>query len=239
MVSTNSWCFSGKELFSFIIFFPTNLLIILKSFVIGECPETSSTTSEKVTLESEDSLDALSDSLKSETELPEDVIPPVELTPFQESVLDCKKIVDSIRKEEFGIGMELEEEAQGLMIRHQERIGRSLKRLSEELYSKDTHFVLELIQNADDNDYLEDVEPSLVFVVDRSEVKALNNERGFSESNIRALCDVGRSTKGKHKSGYIGKKLIIFIIKIKLLCRNRFSVSIFQREVIMGAFLRL
>ena len=184
-------------------------------------------------------MDALSDSLKSETELPEDVIPPVELTPFQESVLDCKKIVDSIRKEEFGIGMELEEEAQGLMIRHQERIGRSLKRLSEELYSKDTHFVLELIQNADDNDYLEDVEPSLVFVVDRSEVKALNNERGFSESNIRALCDVGRSTKGKHKSGYIGKKLIIFIIKIKLLCRNRFSVSIFQREVIMGAFLRL
>ncbi|XP_033634434.1 uncharacterized protein LOC117295789 isoform X1 [Asterias rubens] len=182
----------------------------LREELEGECPETSSTTSEKVTLESEDSLDALSDSLKSETELPEDVIPPVQLTPFQESVLDCKKIVDSIRKEEFGIGMELEEEAQGLMIRHQERIGRSLKRLSEELYSKDTHFVLELIQNADDNDYLEDVEPSLVFVVDRSEVKALNNERGFSESNIRALCDVGRSTKGKHKSGYIGHKGIGF-----------------------------
>ena len=34
-----------------------------------------------------------------------------------------------------------------------EREGRSLHRLSTELYSKDTHFVLELVQNADDNTY--------------------------------------------------------------------------------------
>ena len=104
------------------------------------------------------------------------------LTPYQQSVLDCKTVIDSILKDEFGIGMELNEETQRLMNRHQERIGRSLKRLSEELYSKDTHFVLELIQNADDNEYEEGVEPSLVFVVDRSEVVAMNNERGFSES---------------------------------------------------------
>ena len=32
----------------------------------------------------------------------------------------------------------------------------------------------------------------------------LNNEEGFLEQNIRYLCDVGRSTKGKHKYGYIG-----------------------------------
>ena len=32
----------------------------------------------------------------------------------------------------------------------------------------------------------------------------LNNEQGFEEQNIRYLCDVGRSTKGKHKYGYIG-----------------------------------
>lgn len=176
------------------------LIDLFESFLIGEYSEISSTTSESVNPELDDS-----DTSESETELP-DVSPPTDLTPFQQSVSDCKKVVDSIRKEEFGIGMELEDEAQRLMTRHQERIGRSLKRLSEELYSKDTHFVLELIQNADDNEYSEGVEPSLVFVVDRSEVVAMNNERGFSESNIRALCDVGRSTKGKHKSGYIGKK---------------------------------
>ena len=33
----------------------------------------------------------------------------------------------------------------------------------------------------------------------------MNNELGFEEKNIRAICDVGKSTKGKHKYGYIGK----------------------------------
>lgn len=52
------------------------------------------------------------------------------------------------RKSEFGIGVELNAETQKLMQVHQERLGRSLDRLSTELYSKDTHFVLELIQVA-------------------------------------------------------------------------------------------
>jgi hypothetical protein len=36
-------------------------------------------------------------------------------------------------------------------------------------------------------------------------VVVLNNEKGFREKDIQALCDVGRSTKGKHKAGYIGE----------------------------------
>lgn len=52
------------------------------------------------------------------------------------------------RKHEFGIGVELNAESQKLMQVQQERLGRSLDRLSTELYSKDTHFVLELIQVA-------------------------------------------------------------------------------------------
>lgn len=44
--------------------------------------------------------------------------------------------------------MELPAEGQKLMQVHQDRLGRSLDRLSTELYSKDTHFVLELIQVA-------------------------------------------------------------------------------------------
>ena len=91
------------------------------------------------------------------------------------------------------------------MLPHFDWLGRSLQRLSEELYTRDTHFVLELIQNADDNKYSIGVEPSLVFVVDNESVTAMNNERGFSEQDIRALCDVGKSTKGKHKHGYIGQ----------------------------------
>lgn len=52
----------------------------------------------------------------------------------------------SDRKNEFGIGVELSVEGQKLVQVNQERLGRSLDRLSTELYSKDTHFVLELIQ---------------------------------------------------------------------------------------------
>uniref|UniRef100_A0A3P9L232 Wu:fj29h11 n=1 Tax=Oryzias latipes TaxID=8090 RepID=A0A3P9L232_ORYLA len=118
----------------------------------------------------------------------------------------------SDRKSEFGIGVELSAHGQRLLEVHQERLGRGLARLSTELYSKDTHFVLELIQNADDNSYSLDptVVPSLAFVVEQDCITILNNETGFQEKNIRAICDVGSSTKGKHRYGYIGQKGIGF-----------------------------
>uniref|UniRef100_A0A1A8UKW3 HTH OST-type domain-containing protein n=1 Tax=Nothobranchius furzeri TaxID=105023 RepID=A0A1A8UKW3_NOTFU len=123
-----------------------------------------------------------------------------------------RAIIEDIRKSEFGIGVMLNAEGQRLMQVHQERLGRSLDRLSTELYSKDTHFVLELIQNADDNSYPSDAGevPALAFVVEKDCITVLNNEAGFQKNNIRAICDVGRSTKGKHKSGYIGQKGIGF-----------------------------
>ncbi|XP_059387671.1 uncharacterized protein LOC132121937 [Carassius carassius] len=122
-----------------------------------------------------------------------------------------KAIIEDIRKTEFGIGVELNEEGQNLMRKQQARLGRSLERLSTELYSKDTHFVLELIQNADDNCYPDGREqPALAFVVEKDCITILNNECGFEENNVRAICDVGRSTKGKHKYGYIGQKGIGF-----------------------------
>lgn len=122
----------------------------------------------------------------------------------------CVAIVNQIRREEFGIGIELNEDGQRLMLVQQERLGRSLDRLSKDLYSKDTHFVLELVQNADDNSYPDDMTgtddlPSVKFTMRSDAVLVLNNESGFTERNIRALCDVGRSTKGKHKYGYIGE----------------------------------
>ena len=68
--------------------------------------------------------------------------------------------------------------------------------------------MLELVQNADDNSYPEQSSgagfPSLAFILERDRIVVLNNEVGFMENNIRALCDVGRSTKGAHRYGYIG-----------------------------------
>lgn len=50
-------------------------------------------------------------------------------------------------------------------------------------------------QNADDNVYPENVEPTLSFIIQHTRITVLNNERCFTLENMRALCDVGNSTK--------------------------------------------
>ena len=128
----------------------------------------------------------------------------------------CKKIIDMIRQEEFGIGLKLNQKQQKIAEKQREREGRGLARLSKELYSKDTHFVLELVQNADDNSYPPHLRsdpntvPSLKFILTSKCITVLNNEVGFSEKNVRAICDVGRSTKDPCRAGYIGQKGIGF-----------------------------
>lgn len=122
---------------------------------------------------------------------------------------ECRAVVDSIRRDEFGIGIEFPPEHRQMMENQRSREGRGLHRLSSELYSKDTHFVLELVQNADDNRYSDNMSlPSITFFVNVEKIEVFNNEVGFEERNIRALCDVGKSTKGKQRYGYIGKYFV-------------------------------
>ncbi|XP_071961958.1 uncharacterized protein [Antedon mediterranea] len=149
---------------------------------------------------------------EEETAADDEIVEPVTpLTPRQIEMQECKAIVDKIRKDEFGINAVLNKDGEELIARQKLRIARSLERLSSELYTKDTHFVLELVQNADDNTYKEQCQlPSLLFVLEDGSITVYNNERGFSGENIQALCDVGKSTKGKHKYGYIGHKGIGF-----------------------------
>lgn len=89
-------------------------------------------------------------------------------------------------------------------------VARSLEKLSVDLFSDQGHFVLELIQNADDNQYTEDRFPTLQFFVSSDRVLVCNNEKGFRPEDISAICNVGASTKGKHKQGYVGHKGIGF-----------------------------
>jgi hypothetical protein len=93
----------------------------------------------------------------------------------------------------------------------------AIKKLANDLYSKETHFLLELVQNAEDNEYRKDA--CLSFCLLKTDptntegsVGALliqNNEIGFGINNIEAICAVGESTKTK-ASGYIGEKGIGF-----------------------------
>ncbi|TYH83645.1 hypothetical protein ES332_D02G145400v1 [Gossypium tomentosum] len=122
---------------------------------------------------------------------------------------DAALVIESIRRDEFGLDPSLSSVESSLLKKQHARLGRALHCLSQELYSQDSHFLLELVQNADDNVYSENEEPTLAFIVQESGIIVLNNEQGFSAQNIRALCDVGSSTK-KGCSGYIGKKGIGF-----------------------------
>ena len=133
------------------------------------------------------------------------------LNEADEHMNQCKELIEKIRREEFGIGEYLDGESKARQDKNNERLCRALDHLSKELYAKDTHFVLELIQNADDNVYDDSLleeeseeKPSVAFIVDDSRVTILNNEHGFEDSHIKAICDIGKSTKVKHKKGYIG-----------------------------------
>ncbi|KAL7600781.1 hypothetical protein Lser_V15G21269 [Lactuca serriola] len=124
----------------------------------------------------------------------------------------ARKHVEKIRKTKFSIG--------GKSNPLTEDLHQAVKNLSAELYAKDVHFLMELIQNVEDNEYPKEVDPSLEFVITSKDITntgapatllIFNNEKGFLSKNIDSICSVGRSTKkGLRKCGYIGEKGIGF-----------------------------
>ena len=103
-------------------------------------------------------------------------------------------------------------------LRVKDSLNNSIQALAKDLYSKDTHFIFELIQNAEDNEY-HSSEPALSFYLTKTDptlsnspdgaLIIQNNEIGFSTENVEAICAVGKTTKSKIK-GYIGEKGIGF-----------------------------
>ncbi|CAM6092980.1 unnamed protein product [Calypogeia fissa] len=121
--------------------------------------------------------------------------------------------IDHIRREKFGIGTTKCNPLAGML--HE-----AIVHLSAELYQKDIHFISELLQNAEDNVYGNEVSPSLEMVLTKDDIARVgaqatlilfNNEGGFQRAHVEALCAVRLSTKkGKRDSGYIGEKGIGF-----------------------------
>lgn len=89
--------------------------------------------------------------------------------------------------------------------------------LSKDLYGSESHYLYELIQNADDNKYKNDVVPELRIELKEIEIEGnklyclilVNNEKGFSEEDVRAICDIDESTKAQDFNT-IGEKGIGF-----------------------------
>ncbi len=93
----------------------------------------------------------------------------------------------------------------------------AITKLSEDLYGSESHYLYELIQNADDNKYKEGVVPELRIELKEIELEGnrlycliiVNNEIGFSEEDVRAICDIDESTKAQDFNT-IGEKGIGF-----------------------------
>ena len=87
-----------------------------------------------------------------------------------------------------GIDAELDEAGRTALAQLRGVTMRSIQRLAAELYGGNAHFLLELVQNADDNKYPADVVPQLGIEVsaDGTEILFDNNEEGFSAENVSA-----------------------------------------------------
>ncbi|EDO05181.1 DnaJ-like protein subfamily C member [Babesia bovis T2Bo] len=117
-----------------------------------------------------------------------------------------KALIDAIRLYTFGYGIleHLNPEASAIVNNQRKQLERSVRRLSEDLYSSRCHLHLELIQNADDNKYNCPL-PEIGFVLDRSGIVVINNECGFTDSDVKALCDIGSSSKTNSSRDLIGQ----------------------------------
>src|SRR6476646_6360426 len=98
-----------------------------------------------------------------------------------EKQMTPKEIIDDIRQNDHFIGLRLPDAVARGIRNMREDYSEALSLLSEDLYSKKTHFVLELTQHADDNQYEQDVEPAITFVNEGHRLVVRNNEKGFTE----------------------------------------------------------
>ncbi|KAF7555069.1 hypothetical protein G7Z17_g2424 [Cylindrodendrum hubeiense] len=93
----------------------------------------------------------------------------------------------------------------------------SLQTISDQLYQNRSHFLLELIQNADDNTFAPKVIPSLSFTLSSvpgsQHLRTDCNEVGFTFEDVNSISHSGESTKKRvmgGQRGYIGEKGIGF-----------------------------
>lgn len=94
--------------------------------------------------------------------------------------------------------------------------------LSKKIYKDDIHFVLELIQNAEDEGAHE-----LTIFLDQNKVIVKNNGRIFSKKDVKAICSIGGGDK-KKKIGFmgIGFKSVFHITDVPQVISGQFNFTI-------------
>ena len=128
-----------------------------------------------------------------------------------ESRTQPRDIIEEIRKYRFEIDLNLENASEEVKraLEDKNQILKNLAKLASEIHSRNPHFALELIQNAEDNKYSPEEKPELDFILNDSWLIIQNNELGFSEKDVDSICNIGGSNK-QRSEGYIGEKGIGF-----------------------------
>ena len=103
-------------------------------------------------------------------------------------------------------------------------------KLASEVNTEKLHFILELVQNADDNRYEDGVTPRIKFIVKEGELLIQNNEIGFEKDHVWALCGVGETTKTNKAM------LLTFSIIRNRLLNSFFPVISLIEHSISGSF---
>jgi hypothetical protein len=109
-----------------------------------------------------------------------------------ELIENCRLFVQNLLKTDFNYdsnGCKMEDRPVDI------KLNKTIENLSNQLYSTEVHFLSEVIQNADDNNYSDGVTPSLYVVLSNTEIVFHMNEKGFSEKDIKSVCSVSESTK--------------------------------------------
>jgi hypothetical protein len=83
-------------------------------------------------------------------------------------------------------------------------------RIARDIGSRKARFILEMIQNAEDNKFtITDRAPAITFEVFPDKIIVECNEDGFTAENVESICRTGKSSKTSTR-GYIGEKGIGF-----------------------------
>ncbi|PMD64854.1 uncharacterized protein K444DRAFT_554213 [Hyaloscypha bicolor E] len=150
------------------------------------------------------------------------------------SAAKARKVIEDIRRDITLDGSIGEEKSILLALEN------ALEVLSQQIYNTSTHFLRELIQNADDNTFKlvkPDARPTLNFTYKKGVFRVDSNEVGFSIENVQAICTIGQSTKdgigfSKQHIGEkgIGFKSVFRVAKVVSISSGNFSFKFDKAE---------
>ena len=109
-----------------------------------------------------------------------------------ESVSDpamtCPQTIKEIRRTRFGIGIEFNDQTAQYRQEQEAMLAQATQALSTGLYCDNSHFILELLQNADDANFAPEVAATLEFVLEENCITVFNNEVSILSLHSQQVC---------------------------------------------------